>query len=107
MRARHTSTWETSIHDVEILAYSDTGEKVCRKHIGDLLELEEPEKTVSLTCGSFPAIITADAEESPCDGALISIFRWKGTENEKDHPNDPGLWDQDRRECDEGLPSGT
>ena len=106
VRARNTLDWDVSLHDVTILAFSDTGEEVCQAYVGDLIKLEEPDRTVTANCSAFPAIITGDAEESPCDGAKIEIIYWIGSDEQRhsDVPNDVKLWEDTYRKCNEPVP---
>lgn len=103
---RNTHNWHVSIHGVTLVAFSDTGEEVCRQQVGDLLEMESSEQTVTVTCDEFPAIITAIADESPCDGARIEIQYWIGSDEQRgaELPDDTHVWDSVRRQCDEPLP---
>lgn len=103
-RVRNTHDWDVSIHNVTLLAFSKNGTKVCQNDVGDLIKLETKEQTVTISCSKFPAIITAKAEETPCDGAQISLLIWQGTEQQKSNPNDPDLWEHTRRKCNEPLP---
>ena len=106
VRVRHTSTWETSVHDVTVVAFSDTGEQVCEKHIGDFVEMGAPERTVTTNCDEFPAIIAVTAQESPCEGAYLEILYWIGTDEQRkaDLPGDVLVWESYYRECNEDLP---
>lgn len=105
-RVRNTYDWDTSIHDVTLVAFSENGEEVCQTHVGDFLRTEGPDRTVTVTCDRFPAIITATAEESPCDGAQIEILYWIGSDEQRgaDLPNDVKVWGDTYRECNEPIP---
>lgn len=106
VRARNTHDWDVSVHDITVLAFSDTGEEVCRKEVGDLVQHEDPNRTVTMVCKSFPAIITGTAAESPCDGARIELLYWVGSEEQRsaDLPGDVKVWESTYRECNEPLP---
>lgn len=106
VRAKNTRVQDAPIHEVTVLAFKDTGEELCRNHVGDLDSLGSNERTVHLSCEAFPAIITAIAEESPCDGARISLLYYVGDREARKagKVNDASLWEQTRRQCNEELP---
>ncbi len=106
VRVRNARVPDAPIHDVTVVAYNDTGTEVCRKQAGDLSTIETNERIMHLTCDGFPAIITATAEESPCDGANIQILYWIGTDEQRgaDLPPDVKVWESYYRECGESLP---
>lgn len=98
-----------SLHGVTLLAYTGAGSEVCRQQAGDFDVPGIPggtEKTVTTTCSRFPAIITATAKETPCDGANIEILYWIGTDEQRheDVAGDVKLWETTTRRCDEQLP---
>ena len=94
------------LHNVELFGFSDSGDEVCRTPIGDFQESDPSERQVTVTCAEFPAIITATAEESPCDGANIMILYWIGDADqvELSGENVVTLWESTYRECDEPIP---
>lgn len=100
VRVKHTSDTVTSIHDVTVIAFDNHGREVCQLNAGDFPRGGRHEATETTDCDDFPAIVTATAEESPCDGANIQIVYWTGSEEER-FP-----WDDTFRECDESLPPG-
>ena len=106
VRVRNTYDRDVSIHDITLLAFSATGEEVCREEIGDLTRQDPPDRTVSLTCESFPAIVSGTAAETPCDGANIQITYWVGDPEqvELSGENETILWESTYRECNEPLP---
>lgn len=106
-KVRNVHDWQGSFHDVTLLAFSDTGDEVCRKQIGDMLETDESSRQeVTVTCETFPAILTATAAESPCEGAEIEILYWSGTDEQRraDLDNDVTAWESTDRNCDEPIP---
>lgn len=90
---------DSSLHDVTVVAFDVHGDEVCRTHVGDFLHHGRFRTTTTLLCDDFPAIVTALAEESPCDGAIIQLTYWVDREN-----GGPIRWDNTNRECDEELP---
>ena len=106
VRVRHTSDNVASIHDVTVMAFSKKGEEVCRVDVGDFPQGGRFEATESVDCEAFPAIITATAEETPCDGANIQIVYWTGTDEQRGEEIPDGIfvWGSTFRECDEPLP---
>lgn len=99
-RVENDYNWDVEIHNITVIAFNETGTEVCRADAGDLGH----SRTVTLTCGTFPTIITATADESPCDGAKIDIYYWVGSDEERGSPNDISLWETTHRRCDESLP---
>lgn len=97
---RHTSDRAASIHDVTVIAFSNHGEEVCRIDVGDFPQGGRFEERESVTCDTFPAIVSATAQESPCDGASI----WITYLAESGEEGEPIAWDNTPRECDESLP---
>lgn len=97
---------DVSIHDIMVVAFDENGDEVCRNYIGDLLKGERPDKTATLVCDVFPAIITATAEESPCNGANIMILYWIGDADQVELSGETGviLWKSTYQECDEPIP---
>lgn len=91
--------WNT-FHDVRVVGYSESGELICEKPIGDISK-NGGEQSVTVTCSDFPHLFTFDAEESPCDeDTTIMISEYKGIRDEVGH-----YWLADReRQCTEGLP---
>lgn len=75
--------WDTSLYDVEVVAYTTDGTKVCEAHVGDLLSSGDFQRTVKMTCSRFPAIVTATMRETPCEKASIPVLRWTGTDLDK------------------------
>lgn len=99
----------SSLHDVTVLAYDAGGAAVCRADAGDFDVPGVPasqERRVTATCEAFPAIVTATAAETPCDGARLEVQYWVGTDAQRggDHPDDVVLWRDTFRRCDEALP---
>lgn len=106
VRVRHKTDSVASIHDVTVLGFSDHGESVCQVNVGDFTSPGEFEATESVTCEDFPAIITATARESPCDGAQIELLYYVGGDEQRDSGsvNDGSLWEGNYRKCDEEVP---
>ena len=106
VRVRSDNSWGTSIHNVIVVAFDHTGGHLCQKAVGDFFENDDSNRTVAFTCKRFPAIITAIAEESPCDGARIRLLFYIGDDEsrEKGEVNDASLWEGTYRECNESLP---
>lgn len=96
----------TSFHDIQLLAYTADGSKICEAKVGDLLKPTGDAETVETTCSEFPAIITATARESPCEKALIPVDYWVGTDAQKTTTlaSDEIVWKDTYRKCDEELP---
>lgn len=105
-RIRNDNYWEVLVHDVTLIAYSDEGEEVCRKHVGDFALGEPESRSVTVRCNSFPAIIAVTAEESPCDGAKLEIVYWTGTDDQrgKELDTEEIVWESTYQECSESLP---
>lgn len=97
---RNTRNNTTSIHDVTVIAFTEHGDEACRLDIGDFPQGGRFEERDTLICDDFPAIVTATAEESPCDGANIRIAYLARVEDERER----FVWDSTFRECDESLP---
>lgn len=95
-----------SIHDVTMVAFDDQGNEVCRRSMGDFPRGAPYERTETVSCERFPAIVTATAEETPCDGANIEIVYWTGSPDQRgeDIPRGEFVWDYTFRKCDEPLP---
>lgn len=106
VRTRNTLDTDVSIHNITVLAFNDAGEEVCRSNVGDLIKFEDRDRTVTVRCTDFPAIISAKARESPCDGAKIEILYWIGSEAQRgaDLPDDVKVWEDTYRNCGESLP---
>ena len=106
VRARHVNDWDTSIHDVTVIAFNEHGEDVCTIPIGDSLQHGSNEKTETVDCDGFPAIVTATAEESPCDGAQIRMLYYTSEQDPEtvDDLNHHSFWEGRWRDCDEELP---
>ncbi len=94
--------WET-FHDVRLLGYTDEGTLVCERSLGDIRNNGDV-GTVRLQCDRFPAVITFDARESPCDDDTeLKVAFYKGKREEVGH-----YWlAEENRRCNEGLPPGT
>jgi hypothetical protein len=60
-----SADWAT-FHDVELVAYSDEREEMCRESIGVVSEQQMDGETVELRCPDYPAVIQFEAAESPC-----------------------------------------
>ena len=106
VRVRNVYDWDTSFHDVTVIAFDEYGEEVCRVSMGDFPQNGRFEESKSVDCTNFPAIVTATAEETPCDGAKIRMVYYT---SEKDPTSVEdlsyhGLWDGRWRECNEALP---
>lgn len=104
--ARNVHDWHTSIYDIHILAYDSNGAKVCEAQVGDLLSSGDFKRTIETTCSTFPAIITATARETPCEGTLIPVLRWIGTDEQRKQTAFPEeqVWESTYRKCGEDLP---
>ena len=105
-RVRHTTDNTTSIHNVTVVGFNEAGENVCQVDMGDFPQGGKFEETETVDCEGFPAIVTATAEETPCDGASIRMLYYT---SEKDPAavkdlSYHGLWESRWRECDEDLP---
>ena len=106
VRVRNTTSYDFSIHDVTVVAFSEEGEEVCHVHMGDFPQGGRWEETKTVDCETFPAIVTAIAEETPCDGAHIRMLYYT-SEKDPATVNDLSnhrLWEGRWRECDEELP---
>lgn len=90
--------WNT-FHDVRVVGYSESGELVCEKVIGDVSRNGES-GNVSVTCSGFPHLFTFDTAESPCEeDTEVAIATYQGR-LDGDH-----YWSGNReRQCNEGLP---
>lgn len=95
--------WHTSFHDVQILAFTANGRKVCQVLVGDL---SGHKRIVETTCVQFPSIIMATAKETPCENAHIPVVRWAGTEDQQTRTFTSGerLWKSTLRKCNEKVP---
>lgn len=98
--------WDTSFHDVQLLAYAADGAKIGETQVGDLVKPGGDEQIVETTCSEFPIIITATARETPCEDALLPINYWVGTDAQRTETVDDEevLWKDTYRECGEDLP---
>lgn len=106
VRVKNTTNNIASIHDVTVVAFNGQGEETCRIGMGDFPHAGRYEHTETVSCEGFPAIITAIAEETPCEGANIRLLYYVGETTPKDvaNINDHALWDGTWRECNEELP---
>lgn len=97
---------DASFHEIRLLAYTANGDKVCETEVGDLLKPTGDMATVKVNCPKFPAIITATAQESPCENALIPVDYWTGTNAQRTGTvaTDEILWKDTYRKCGEALP---
>ena len=105
---RHTSDTVTSAHDVTVIAFTTHGGEICQIKMGDFPiggRFEERESTI---CNKFPAIVTATAEESPCDGAHIRMVYYTSEKDpaDVDDLSHHRFWEGRKRECGEDLPPG-
>lgn len=98
--------WDTSFHDIQLFAYATDGTRVGEAQVGDLIEPGGEKRTVETTCAEFPAIITATAQETPCENALIPINYWVGTDAQRtgNVSDEEILWKDTYRKCGEDLP---
>lgn len=105
-RVRHKTDWQASIHDVSVIAFDGRGNEVCRVDVGDFPEHGRNEHIDTVTCEGFPAIITATARETPCEGAQIQLFYYVSDQDPADvgNVNDSSRWEGTWRQCDEELP---
>jgi len=100
---------QDTIENATLLAYSESGELVCRKEAGRL-NAERLQTNVTVTCSDFPAIITGSSDTSICDGIEIPIIHWTGTDDQKevhmpeDVPEGVVWFENTLRECDQELP---
>lgn len=103
---RNDHNWYVAFHDVTLVAFSDAGDEVCRSIVGDFPKNGTASQSVTVTCDAFPAILSATAEESPCDGARIEIQYWVGTAEQRraELSNDEVVWESTYQKCDEPLP---
>ena len=106
VQVRNSTDNDFSIHDVTVIAFSEQGEEVCRVEMGDFPQGGRFEGTETIDCEEFPAIVTATAEEAPCEGANIQILYWTGTDEQrgKEVPDGTFVWGTTFRECEEDLP---
>ena len=106
VQIRNSTDNDFSIHGVTVIAFSEQGEEVCRSHMGDFPQGGRFEGTETIDCEEFPAIVTATAEETPCDGGNIQIVYWTGTDDQRGEeiPDGTFVWDTTFRECEENLP---
>ena len=100
------NTDDTSIHDVRVVAFDIHGNEVCRTAVGDFPQHGRHETTTTVSCDDFPGIVTAMAEESPCDGALIRMLYYTAEQDPEtvDDLNHHSFWEGRWRECEEELP---
>lgn len=105
VRVRNMYDWDTSFHDVTVVAFDESGTEVCRVDVGDFPQNGRFEASKTISCREFPAIVTATAEESPCDGANIGITYWTGPDDLRGEEIPEGriVWDRTFRECNEDL----
>lgn len=103
---RHYTDRHASIHGVIVVAFNTHGEEICRDSMGDFPQHGRYEATKTIDCDEFPAIVTATAEESPCDGAQIRMLYYTSEENPEtvDDLGHHSLWEGRWRDCDEELP---
>lgn len=45
VRVRNDNDFDTSIHNITVIAFDETGEEVCRTQAGDLIKFETPDRT--------------------------------------------------------------
>lgn len=98
--------WDTSIYDIQVVAYATNGTKVGEAHVGDLLSSGDFQRTVEMTCSGFPAIVTATTRETPCGNASIPVLWWTGTDAQRNEIVEDGEWPWEKtyRKCSEELP---
>lgn len=106
LRVRHKSDNIASIHDVTVVAFGEHGQETCYIEVGDFPQGGRYEVDETVPCDSFPAIVTAIAEESPCDGANIRMLYYTSKKDPAtvDDLTNHSLWEGRWRECDEDLP---
>ena len=88
-------------NSVQILGYDRHRRLVCRKELGMMGENgADAYETVTLLCEGFPAMLTYNAKEGPCDeDTEMKIADYRGTREGE------AYWVARRtRRCDEGLP---
>lgn len=106
----HTHSGRAELHDVTIIGYSQQGEPVFRRNVGNSTGPPSAalDTVVSVQPARFPYVIAAKAEESPCDsGFTFEMIRWNGTDQEKRSTvpsSDPHPWETFERRCEEELP---
>ena len=103
---RNDHNWYIAFHDVTLVAFTDDGDEVCSSFVGDFPKNGAASRSVTVSCDAFPAILSATATESPCDGAKIEIQYWVGETEQRgaELSNDEIVWDSTYRKCDEALP---
>ena len=106
VRVRNVNNWDSSIHDVTVVAFNAHGQEICQAHMGDFLQHGQNTATETVNCDGFPAIVTATARETPCDGAKIRIIYYISEKNPEDLDTfrNQTLWEGRWRECDEEFP---
>ena len=108
VRVRNDYGDYVSVNDISVKAFDQQGEEVCSVDMGTLPQNGPYDRTKFITCEEFPAIITAVAEESPCDGAEIRLLYYVGFDEPQDVEDlvDGSYWEGTWRECEENLPPG-
>lgn len=90
---------ESDYHDVTVVAYDKSGERLCVTSLGTISRHQS--KKYALNCPEIPHLITADTAEDPCEeNVLIHILIHEGVNEDGSR-----VWDRSRyRQCGEGLP---
>lgn len=102
IRIRNLHGSSSPAHGVSLLVFDVRGNQLYLEDVGDIPDDGGTQLTEStFVTTEFPAIQTATAEESPCDGARIEVNYWD--EDVEDLEVD-GIWRDVHRECDEPIP---
>ena len=107
VEVRNVNDWDRGFRDVTVLGYDETGQRVCTAEVGDLDGDSGRRPTVTASCSSFPAIVTATAAQSPCDEDIaVEILYWVGTAEQRGtDPNENEIvWKSTVQQCNESLP---
>jgi hypothetical protein len=107
VEVRNVNDWDREFRDVTVLGYDETGQRVCRAEVGDLDGDSGHRRTVTVSCSSFPAIVTATTAESPCEEDIaVKILYWVGTAEQRGtDPNENEIvWKSTVQRCNESLP---
>lgn len=95
-----TDEWQT-FHNVTLLGYSVSGERVCRAELGTIEASEPPRlEPVVVDCDEYPVVFTYEADESPCDKDTRIGNAIDRTPND----GESLFYIDERRTCGEGLP---
>ena len=95
-----------SIPEVRLVAYTEAGELVCEKVIG---ELDGGTTEHQLSCSEFPAIISARTGLD-CERVNVQIVYWDGTPEQRQRriseeiTGEEFVYQNTRWKCDESLP---